>query len=67
MKLRTYLRILALLGVTVMTWAAAPPPARAVAGKLLPLCNCNDDFDCPSMVCGFRNCSSNGDKFLVCD
>ena len=67
MKLRACLRILVLLAVASITWAAASPPAVAVVGEFLPLCNCDDDGDCPGSFCGFDDCVPNGGKVEVCD
>ncbi len=63
MKRRAML-IFGILAVTSMTWAAAPSPAMGDASKRQPLCNCNDDSDCPAgQVCSPVRCSESGGFF----
>jgi hypothetical protein len=68
MKRRAYLLlVLALLAVTSLTWAAAPPSATSIAGQFLPVCNCSDDWECPGSFCGFDNCTVHNGYFQVCE
>ena len=64
---RRYLQIVGLLAVALMTWAAAPSPAMDVTGEFLPLCNCEDDGQCPGSFCGFDNCVVRNGFFQVCE
>lgn len=64
---RRVLLVLGILAVTSLTWAATPSPAVKTANELLPECNCNENADCQSGFCGFRNCSISNGYFQVCD
>ncbi len=67
MKLRACLRILALLAVTSMTWAAAPALTMDVASKRLPQCNCSSNSDCfGTTMCTPRPCTETNGMIEVC-